>query len=656
MKKYFFGRIQYLMIAVIMLLSLNAPIAFAGTDGKTITILFTSDMHDHFLPENIEQNGQVVESGGYSRLQSAINEERQKNPDLLLVDGGDFSMGTPFQTLYKTDAPELRIMGQMGYDAVTLGNHEFDYRAEGLTATFNTAKNSGDKLPQIVQSNTTFPTDKDGNFTESLSALKQAENNYGVKDYTIIERSGIKIGIFGLMGNDAASAAPMSEVKFTDEIENAKRVVKILKQQEKVDLIVCLSHSGLLTDKSKSEDEILAKKVPEINLIISGHTHTKLTEPIITGNTIIGSCGEFSKDLGVINISQDSSKLWKLDSYNLKAIDKSLPSDANISNTVENYKALVQKNYFDKFGMKYDEVLAQSDFNFQSVPDMIKNHREDTMGNLVSDAYIYAVKKAEGAAYEPVDVAFVPVGTIRGSFVKGDIKASDAFTASSLGIGADNIPGYPLVSAYLTGKELKTACEVDASISPLMENAQLYMAGLNFTFNPNRLIFNKVTDAYLQKPDGSVEKIDDKKLYRIVAGLYSAQMLSVVGKKSYGLLSVVPKTKDGKAVTDFESLIIKDTSGGNSNEIKEWYAIAEYLKSFDKVNGVPQIPKYYSETHGRKVVDNNHSFIALISHPNGIAIGLYAIAAVVICLLIFIVVRVAKIIKHKKRRNTDKNY
>ena len=105
------------------------------------------------------------------------------------------------------------------------------------------------------------------------------------------------------------------------------------------------------------------------------------------------------------------------------------------------------------------------------------------------------MKKAEGVNYDPVALAIVPTGTIRGSFVKGDITVSDAFTVSSLGIGADSISGYPLISVYLTGKELKTACEVDASISPIMSSAQLYMSGVNFTFNPNRLIFNKVTNS-----------------------------------------------------------------------------------------------------------------------------------------------------------------
>ena len=137
-----------------------------------------------------------------------------------------------------------------------------------------------------------------------------------------------------------------------------------------------------------------------------------------------------------------------------------------------------------------------------------------------------------------MDAAIVPAGTIRDSFFQGDITVTDAFRVSSLGIGADKMPGYPLISIYLTGKELKAVCEVDVSVTPLMNEAQLFISGMQYTFNPNRLIFNKVIDSNLVKTHKLtdeitkeyLEEIQDDKLYRVVAGLYSAQMLSVVGK------------------------------------------------------------------------------------------------------------------------------
>ncbi len=637
------------LLTVVCTLFANIP-AVSAAESKSVTILFTHDLHDHLLPIKDIRNGEVYYSGGYARLQSAVAGERKKNPYALLLDGGDFSMGTPFQTLFRTDAPQLRMLGAMGYDAVTLGNHEYDYRASGLADSLKAALKSGDRLPKIVQSNVVFPADENGKLSKSLSDLKQAYQEYGIQEYAIIERNGVKIGVFGLIGPDSASNAPMSEVEFSDRIGNAKRIVKILKHQEKVDLIVSLSHSGTWTDKSVSEDEILAKEVPEINVIISGHTHTMLTEPIISGRTIIGSAEGNSKFLGVMDISQDSDGEWKLENYQLKQIDEQIPDDPAVLKAARQYEKLLQDKYFGQFNVNIYDVLASSPFHFNTVNYMTDNHREDPLGNLISDSFIYAVKKTEGKNYVPVDAAIIPVGTIRNTFFQGDITAADVFSVSSLGIGPDNIPGYPLISIYLTGKELKTACEVDASISPIMEDAQLYISGLSFTFNPNRLIFNKLTDASLQRPDGSLVSIDDEKLYRVVAGLYSAQMLSVVGEKSFGLLSLVPKAKDGTPIEDYEAHIIKDTADGKNNELKEWLALAQYLQSFDKVIGVPQIPQYYNITHNRKIIDNNTGFWEIVKNPNKIAMAAYGIIIAALVLAGWIIYRLATRKKRRQKR------
>jgi 2',3'-cyclic-nucleotide 2'-phosphodiesterase (5'-nucleotidase family) len=300
--------------------------------------------------------------------------------------------------------------------------------------------------------------------------------------------------------------------------------------------------------------------------------------------------------------------------------------------------------------MKMYDVLAESPFDFNTVGYMTDHHEEDPLGNLISDSYIYAVKKAEGDRYIPVDAAIVPVGTIRNTFFKGGVTAADVYDASSLGIGPDKVPGYPLISIWLTGRELETVCEVDASITALMEDAQLYISGVDFTFNPNRLIFNKVTAVKLHKPDGSVEKLEDNRLYRVVAGLYSAQMLSVVGDKSFGLLSIVPKTAEGMPIKDFEAYIVNEQAGGKNFEVKEWYAIAEYLQSFGKPDGVPQIPQYYGKAQGRKVIDDSHSIAALLKAPNRIALGVYGIVVLLVLLAAFIMYRIATRRKRRQRK------
>lgn len=631
-----------------MLLPIFGYKVFAEQKEKAITIMFTNDLHDYMFPYKTEIDGEVKECGGYARLQTAILEQKKQEKEALLVDSGDFSMGTPIQTIFKSDAPELRILGEMGYDAVTLGNHEFDYRADGLAESLRAAKNSGDKLPQIVQSNVTYPKDKEGNLTESLSNLKQAMNEYGVKDYIVLERNGVKIGIFGVMGEESASMAPMSEVEFEDEITYAKQEVKILQEKEKVDFIICLSHSGTKEDKSKSEDELMAKAVPEIDVIISGHTHTKLEEPIVVGDTVIGSNEDGGKTLGVMKLSQDEKQEWKLENYELVDIDNSLTENESISKRISEFKEIVQKKYFDQFNLKSDQVLARTDFDFETPNTILEQHQESNLGNFISDAFMYAVKEAEGENYIPVAATIVPAGTIRGTFFEGNVTVWDAFNTSSLGMGADNMPGYPLISVYMTGKEIKAVCEVDASITSIMKEAQLFLSGVNFTFNPNRLIFNKVTQISLVNKDGSEEQLKDDKLYRVVAGLYSAQMLSVVGEKSYGLLEIVPKTQDGTPITDYESQIIYSNENGKQQEVKEWLAVVSYLESFEEKDSIPQISEYYSESQGRKVVDDNHNIIDLVKNPNHIAIVVYAVLVVFLAFVIFIIKIIVKKLRKKK--------
>ncbi len=223
---------------------------------KEITILFTHDIHSFIEPLR-EENGSLV--GGFARLSSAIEEIKHNTEGpLLQVDGGDFSMGTMYQSMYTKAAIELRLLGSLGVEFTTFGNHEFDFRDDGLFKMLNAAKTSQDRLPQILSSNLDFSQYNQGENAEGLSL---------VTEYVIIEKEGIRIGLFGLMGKDSLACSPLTKIPFADPIETAKKVVTQLKKED-VDLIICLSHSGTWLDNPKiSEDELLAKKVPEIDLI-----------------------------------------------------------------------------------------------------------------------------------------------------------------------------------------------------------------------------------------------------------------------------------------------------------------------------------------------------------------------------------------------------
>ena len=143
-------RFSALLLALLLICSLCVIPADAAPPANTATILFTHDLHSHFLPQPAEDGG---ESGGYARLKTAIDREREKNPDALLLDGGDFSIGSLVQTLYTTEAAELRTMGALGYDAATLGNHEFDHTGTGFAQMLNAAVDSGDPLPALLEAN-----------------------------------------------------------------------------------------------------------------------------------------------------------------------------------------------------------------------------------------------------------------------------------------------------------------------------------------------------------------------------------------------------------------------------------------------------------------------------------------------------------------------
>ena len=273
--------------------------AGAQSPGQ-VDILFLHDTHSHLNSFLTVEEGQDVTLGGFARLKTLIDRTKEHNPDTLVLDAGDFSMGTLIQTIFHTDAPELRMLGALGCDVSTLGNHEFDYRSSGLAGALDAAVNSKDPLPALVLCNIDWETMEADGLTPDQQLLKDAFARYGMKDYVVIDKGGLKIAVFGVFGEDSLACAPTCVLKFQDITQAAQATVKEIQEKENVDMILCVSHSGTDPDSSKSEDELLAKAVPEIDLIVSGHSHTSLSQPIQYDNTYIVSCGSYGRDLGAL--------------------------------------------------------------------------------------------------------------------------------------------------------------------------------------------------------------------------------------------------------------------------------------------------------------------------------------------------------------------
>ena len=271
---------------------------------------------------------------------------------------------------------------------------------------------------------------------------------YGVKDYVVIQKGGVKIAVLGVFGKDALECAPTCELEFKDPVESAKNTVEEIKKKEDVDMIACVSHSGTWEDEKVSEDETLAKEVPDIDLIISGHTHTQLDQPIRHGNTYIVSCGEYGRNLGSISMTQKKDKRWKMNTYKLIPVTKNVKSDQAAQKQIDKFMDTVDTNYLVNFGYTKDQVLAENDIKFNSLEEMETKHEELNLGDIISDAYVYAVENSEGYDGRPVDVAVVPSGTVRDTYTKGDITVEKVYNSFSLGIGKDGLAGYPLITAY----------------------------------------------------------------------------------------------------------------------------------------------------------------------------------------------------------------
>ena len=437
---------------------------------------------------------------------------------------------------------------------------------------------------------------------------------------------------------------------FEDPVEAMKETVAEIKANEDVDMIVCVSHSGTWEDEAKSEDEILAKEVPELDLIISGHTHTKLDEAIQHGNTYIVSVGEYGKYLGDLSMSQKEDGRWTLDSYELITVGEDIEEDAATKEKIDELMAMVDEKYLEQFGYTKDQVLCTNEIEFAPQSDTSEKHTELNLGSIIADAYTYAAEQILGA--DTVAMSVAPSGTIRDSYAKGNITTENVFNSFSLGIGRDEIPGYPLIGVYLTGEELKLTAEIDASISDLMTTARLYTDGLYWHYNPNRMLLNKATDVFLVNNQEERVELENDKLYLVVTDFYSSQMLGGVTDLSMGLLSIVPKFADGTPIENYEDAILMK----GDQELKAWVAIADYMSSFEDTDGdgVGNVPAKYGTLEGRKVVEDSKNIIDLVKNPNKFFFMIIGVVLLLLAIIVAIVVLIVKVVKKIKKRKVRK--
>ncbi len=353
-----------------------------------LVVLHTNDHHGTTVSKNNE--------GGLAQRASYIKTIRESNTNVLLLDAGDINTGSALSNMFNAE-PDILAYNLMKYDSVTMGNHEFDNDLAFIEA-------------QMKQSD--FPW---------LSAnIQKSDGSYLGAPYITVDYEGFRVGIFGITTlRTATIASPDKSLKFLDELETARQMVQLLKEREKADVIIALTHIGLVQEEGSHITSIeLAENVPGINLIIDGHSHTRLDEPVMAGGIPIVSANEWGRYIGggVLRITDGSVTdfSWNSVFVDSSDIDK-FPPDPEVMNLLA--------PYVEKASLALSEVIGTAAETFE-FGDRLSRKKEIALGNLVSDATAWYVR-SKGV---DVDFAFQNGGNIRTELPAGDITRERIMT------------------------------------------------------------------------------------------------------------------------------------------------------------------------------------------------------------------------------------
>ena len=654
-------------------------LACGSKTTRKLVILHTNDEHSHLLGSGPEADefplptakGSGSIKGGASRrseaLATARDAARSAGADTLTVSAGDNMMGTMVQITETVAAPDYRVMKMLGYDVTTLGNHEFDYGPGNLATILTTAKGSAEGMPAIVTSNIHFSGGSgDSTLAAQMDELGTDATKTLHRRLVVTTANGLKVGFVGIMGADAAAVAPLKAPTYFSRplgsvddnriaalaqiYTDIQPVVDALRRDDKVDLVVALSHGGMDPgNPAKSEDYSIAQNVPGIDVIVSGHSHTEVPATLVTNlqnghSVLVQQAGRFGDNLGRISVSVDSDGVVAFDmgSSGLTKIDDStnLPSDAAINTFVggiigalESAPLAAGKPSFLKLTL--GEILQAAPPEPASTPGALYNYSLATLGYDIDNSTKYQetelldlaadAQLAAANSIAPTDLAVDAYGVIRVSKLEkgktGKLNMGDVFRAVPLGGSpvAGTLPGYPLCRFGILLAEVKAAFEVTAGFA-YSGHDDLYLvpSGFKFEYDTTRPAFNANGDA-LSKDNGRITKIWQLNSADLAAGNYDgaytlkfdastpaspgwmANPLSLVRVASSLYIATFatfagvhlrdPATGAPIAGNDPTATIVHRA---DTTEIKEWEALGSYVKKLATANS-GALPNTYKQ-------------------------------------------------------------
>lgn len=412
-------------------LNLNPVLA----EGCKLRILNTNDVHGRLLPFKLGISDYDKEVGGIARRYTLINQLKEENinTNILLLDAGDFAQGTIFFNIYN-GLPDVQFMNKLHYDAVAVGNHEFDKGPEALAKMIKEAE-----FP-FLAANLKF---------EKTSPLYKKVKPYIIKDFGCC-----KVGIIGLIVPDIKIITNVGkETEVLDPVQTANKYIEML--DKKTDVIIILSHLGIQEDKN------LAAAIRKADIIIGGHSHTQLNKELLINDldnnpVIIVQTGEMGKYLGDIQLTIDNDQIT-LDSYKLHSVDSTIALDQGLTDQLKGFQLQIDK--------VSSQIIGSTSSYINLIRDEVRT-RETTGGNFIVDA----IKDS----FPEADIVFHNGGGIRGDKIlhPGNLSMLDIIELHPF---QDEV-----ILVDVKGKDLKSILERSVASLPFSSGGFLQVSGMSF--------------------------------------------------------------------------------------------------------------------------------------------------------------------------------
>ncbi|SIS42769.1 5'-nucleotidase C-terminal domain-containing protein [Salimicrobium flavidum] len=462
--------------------------AEVSDDDFELELMHTNDTHGNI--DNIAQT------------KTAVDNFRSQNPASLLLSAGDVFSGTLYFQEFLGQA-DLDFMNQLGYDAMTFGNHEFDLGSgdNGHQALQEFVNNA--EFP-FVASNVDFSQDElfdDIDKTDIVTAdAKDGEIYSGLT----MKVKGEEVGVFGLTTEETADISSPEDITFSDYLEEAEAMVSEFESRG-VDKVIALTHIGFDDAERYDNDLTLAEEVDGLDIIVGGHTHSEITEPrVVEGDepTVIVQTGEYNNNLGTLEVEFDQNGVITDYEGELVALEN-LPADEDFATQLEPYTEQIEAIQQEEIGVSTEVELNGERADVRT--------GETNLGNLITDGMLWKAQQIN----PETQIAVSNGGGIRASIDEGPITLGEILTVMPFGnaLGIMNIQG----------SEFKAALEHSVSTAPEPGGQFLHVAGMNFEYDSSQPVGERIVSAEVLQDDGSYAPLQDDEMYYVASNLFTIQ-------------------------------------------------------------------------------------------------------------------------------------